>query len=281
MYFPDALTSYTPEEIRAFIVQRLRAALPGLELEQRHGEPYRLTMSHPEAGDLVLNLGNLVHELRSAPPQTAERLVDTYISLAKSAMTPPEIALKSVYPGLRHGAFLDATGQDMSDRIIGEGPGDLVSVILADQGDGLATLNEKAVRAAGFAPEDVLMAAERNFVDLLPRAFRAAVPEEGVLSLGLQNRPWLGTSVLFVPSLISCVMEERGWKRALLASPTRETVDLVNMDRSGATPLMENWMAQNLAGPRTQSEVVFTFSAGETEYRQSHRMFDGRLLRVN
>lgn len=281
MYPADTLASCSPEEIRAFIVQRLKAALPGLPLVPRDGEPYRLTLSHPEAGDLVLNLGNLVHEVREAPPQAARRMVESFVSLAQRAVSPPEIHLKSVYPGLRHRAFLDGAGQSISDRMIGEGPGDLVSVVLSDQGEGLATLNEKAVIAAGHAPEDVLLAAERNFVDLLPDAFCVVTPAEGVVSLGLRTHPWLGTSLLFVPYLISRVMEERGWERALLAAPTRETVDIVDAAAPNAAKTMEQWMRQHLAGSRTQSEVVHGFRRDETEYRKSHLMVGSDLMRLN
>ncbi len=281
MYRNAALTLLSPEEIRAVVVERLRAELPGLALEQRRGEPYRLTLSHPESGDLVLNLGNLVHELRGVPVSTAERLLDTYVSLAKRAMAPPKITLEKVYPGLRHRAFLDATGQDLSDRMLGEGPGDLVSVVLADQDDGLATLNERAVRGAGWAPEEVMVAAEQNFVELLSGSFRAASPRDGMLTLGLVEYPWLGTSILFVPGLISSVMQERGWQRAFLAAPTRETVDLVDLDQPEALEVMESWAAQHLAGPRTQSESIFTFEVGDEDYRKSHRMCEGRLLRLN
>lgn len=281
MYPSHVLNSLSPEEIRAFIVQRLRAALPGHDLHPQQDQPYRLTLTHPEAGDVVLNLVNLVQEVRGAPPRAAEKMVDSFVTLAQRAVEPPEISLSGVFPGLRHRAFLDATGQNMSDGLICEGPGDLVSVVLSDQGEGVATLNEKCVRSAGFAPEEVLVAAERNFVELLPGAFRAASVSEGVLSLGLQGYPWLGTSLLFVPLLISRVMEDRGWDRVLIAAPTRETVDLVNADAPDAARVLEAWMARNLAGPRTQSEMVLGFRLGATEYQRSYRMVENSLVRLN
>lgn len=281
MYPSHALTSLSPDEIKAFVVEQLKKALPGLELLPRQGEPYRLTLSHPEAGDLVLNLGNLVHELRAASPGEARRMVDSFVTLAQRAVAPPAISLKSVYPGLRHRAFLDAAGQNTSDRMIGEGPGDLVSVVFSDQGEGVATLNENAVRSAGYAPEEVLMAAERNFVDLLPNAFCVVTPADGVLSLGLRTHPWLGTSLLFVPYLISRVMQERGWEQALLAAPTRETVDIVDASAPAAAKTMERWMQENLAGPRTQSEVVHSLLRDDTDYRKTHLMVGSELVRLN
>lgn len=281
MYLPHALNSLTPEEIRAFIVERLKAALPGLDLQSQQDQPYRLTLTHPEAGDVVFNLGNLVQEVREAPPRAAERMVDTFVTLAQRAVEPPQIDLDNVFPGLRHRAFLDATGQELCDAMIGDGPGDLVSVVLCDQGDGVATLNEKCVQLAGYEPEDVLLAAERNFVELLPHAFRAGASDDRVLSLGLHDFPWLGTSLLFVPLLLSRIMEERGWERALVAAPTRESVDLVDADARDASSVMERWMQKNLAGPRTQSEMVLSFRQGAAEFGKSYRMMDGALMRLN
>lgn len=281
MYAANALSSLSPEEIRVVIVRRLEAALPGVDLVQRKGEPFRLTLAHPEAGELVLNLGNLVHEVLGATPNDAEDMVHSFVTLAQRAVAPPKVVLDAVYPGLRHRAYLEATGNRGTDSMIGEGPGDLLTVILADQGDGLATLSEAAVLAAGFSPEDVFAAAERNFVELLPEGVLVSSSDEGVVSLGLQDCPWLGSSLFFVPFLITRIMQERGWERALLAAPTRETVDLVDADEPGAIQVMERWMIERLAGPRTQSDVVFDFRQGDTEYRRSHLMAGNKLVRPN
>ena len=169
----------------------------------------------------------------------------------------------------------------MSDPMVGEGPGDLVSVVWSDQGDGIATLNGNAVEAAGFTTEEVLVAAEQNFVEVLNEAFCAGMSEDGVVSVGLHRHPWLGTSLMFVPSLLTKVMAEHGWTRALLAAPTRETIDLVDADAPDAHSVMERWMTKALAGPRTQSEVVFSFSQSDTEYRKTHLMIDHQLVRLN
>lgn len=281
MFTPYALSSLSQDEIRAFIVQRLKAALPGLPLYSQQDQPYRLTLTHPEAGNVVLNLGNLVQEVQGAAPRAAEEMVETFVSLAQRAVEPPEIDLKAVFPGLRHRAFLDATKQKVTDRMIGDGPGDLISVVLSDQGKGVATLNEACVRSAGFSPEQVLVAAERNFVEVLPDAYQATTHSNGMVSLWLNGFPWLGTSVLFVPLLLSRVMEERGWNRALIAAPTKESVDLVNADAPNAERVLTHWMAEKLSGPRTQSEMVLSLRQGADAYGKSYRMMDGALVRLN
>lgn len=281
MYRSNVPRSHSVEEIRSFLVERLKAALPGTSLEAPHDQPFRLMVSHPEAGRLVLNLGNIVQELCGATPIVAEEMVDNFVRLAKRAVTPPEITLDNVYLGLRHRAHLDALEPRKADALIGSGPGDLVTVVLADQHDCIATICERSARAAGLAPEDILLAAEHNLIDILPNAFCAATSEDDVLSLGLNDYPWLGTSLLFVPSLISRVIEEKGWDHALLAAPTRETVDLVNAERSDAAQIMEHWMLTSLAGPRTQSEVVYSFRCDDAHYRKAYRIAEGELFRLN
>lgn len=281
MYSDSTRISLSPEEIRAFIIQRLKAALPGLPLETRRGEPYRLTLVHPEAGEMVFNLGNLVHEVRGATPHAAEQMVDTFVTLAQRAVSGPEIALDKVYPGLRHRTFMEEAGQSMNDPLVGDGPGDLVSVVLADQGAGIAILTENMVHGAGLETEDVLLAAEKNLVDLLPQTFGDLSENGAVLSLSFKDNAWLGTSLMFVPTMISNAMEQMGWDKVLLAAPTRESVDIVDAARRDAARMMERRMMECLSGPRTQSEVVFTYDRDSTQYRKSHRMVGPDLIGLN
>ncbi|MEM6386133.1 MAG: hypothetical protein AAF718_07850 [Pseudomonadota bacterium] len=281
MYSERTLASLSPEQICAFIVERLKAALPGMPLEPGADEPYRLTLSHPETGELVLNLGNLVQEVRGAAPHAAERLVDSFVTLAQRAVAPPSVDLKKVYPGLRHCAFRGASHSLAPDALMGDGPGDLISVVLSDEGGGVATLSEAIVRSAGQDVEKVLLAAEQNFVDLLPNAYGEIGENGSVLSMGVHGYDWLGTSLMFVPSLISNVMEQQGWDRVLLAAPNRETIDLINASERGAVEKMERWMKDRLAGPRTQSDMVFTYQRNATEYRKSHLMIGNALVTLN
>lgn len=281
MYSEHALTSLSAEEISSFIVQKLKAALPGLPLEQHVKEPFRFTLSHPDSGPLVLNIGDLVQEVRGASPSTAERLVDSFVILAQRAVAPPELMLDKVYPGLRHRTFLGTSRQPLRDAFVGEGPGDLLSVVLSDQSDGVAMVNEAMVERAGHDHESVFLAAERNFVELLPNAYGEFIEDSGVLAMGFRNYPWLGTSLMFVPSLISNVMIQQGWTQVLLATPTRKTLDLVDAAAPNAPQVMERWMRESPPGARTQSEVVFTYDRNATEYRKTHLMVGAELLRLN
>lgn len=277
MFTPNRIEDLSPEAIRARIVDALQRELPGHALEVRQDEPFRLRLCHPEAGELVLNIGNLVQEVRHAAPGTATRIIGAFVTLAKQALHPPTIRLDRVYPALRHHAFLREGGITKADPLIGEGPGDLVSVVLADVGEGLATITAEAARKAGHEADAVLEAAERNFVDLLPDNVFANEQAGGVISVGIDDFPWLGTSLLFVPSILAGVMAHYALERALVGAPSRETVDLIDATRADAVGRMEQWMVSRLAGPRPQSEFVLSFAPGDAYFRTSHRMSNNRL----
>jgi hypothetical protein len=220
-------------------------------------------------------------EVRSSSPETSDALIAAFVTMAKRALEPPVVNLSDVYPALRHHEFLDGVETAADDPLIGEGPGDLISVVLADVGDGLATLTQEAADRSRLQPAQILTAAEENFVKLLPHEVVSCEPAAGVVSIGLENHPWLGTSLLFVPSLLSQVMSDRGWGRALVAAPTRESVDLVRADRANAVDVMQGWMQMRLSGPRSLSEVVLTMEQGDENLTKSHVMADQRLMGLN
>lgn len=280
--FSSVRTDYlSPEAIRTLVVERLQRELPGHALEVRQDEPYRLRLCHPEAGELVLNIGNLVHEVRQSTPGIAEEIINAFVSMAKQALNPPQIELSAVYPALRHHAFLREAEISERDPLIGDAPGDLVSVVLADVGDGLATVTGKAAERAGLTPDAILAAAERNFVRLLTGEVFTAEYEGGILSVGLEGYPWLGTSLMFAPSILQGVMAHHGIERALIAAPTRETVDLIDASGPNALARMERWMLSRLAGPRPQSEFVLRLALGDELLTTTHRMSNHRLLGLN
>lgn len=271
----------TVEEIRARIVQRLRDELPGLAFETQISEPHQLKLSHPESGDLTLNLGKLLREMREAKPRTAEQLVDRFVALAKQAVCTPDFSLASVYPALRGRAFMQQANVHKSDGLMGDGPGDMVSVVLVDVGDCTAILTEEAAANSGYAAKDVLVAAEKNFVDIFPGSIRATTVDDGFVSLSLQDYAWLGTSILFVPLLLTRVMADKGWERALVAAPTRESVELIDVSNGVSVSKLESWMVECLAGPRPQSELILGFQRGAAEYTNAYRMLGEKLAYLN
>lgn len=271
----------TPEKIRTMVVERLRQELPGHALRVERDNPFRLQLFHPEAGDLVLNLGNLVHEIHGSSPAAAEQMITAYVSMAKKALIPPEIDLTKVYPSLRHHEFLNGINTQDNDPMIGEGPGDLVSVVLADQGDVVATVTKDIAEAGGYSPQDVLHAAEQNFVDLLPGQVFAAERGNGILSVGLDDFPWLGTSLLFVPTIIAQITSHFGWNRVHVSAPTRDTIDLVDAEAPKALEHLGRWVVEHLAEPRSQSEFVLSMSLGDEFLTTTHRVSGGRLLGLN
>jgi len=280
MFTSTQSAAVSPEKIRSMVVERLKRALPDHALRIQQDNPFRLQLVHPEAGDLVLNLGNLVHEIHCAPG-SAEQMITAYVSMAKQALRPPELDLKQVYPSLRHFEFLNGIETAENDPLIGEGPGDLVSVILADQGDVVATLTKDTVDAAGHSPEQVLTAAEENFVGLLRTQVYVADGPQDILSIGLENFPWLGSGLLFVPSIFKRLMAERGWHRVHVAAPTRETVDLIDASTTNGLDHLQRWMQERLAEPRSQSEFLFSMSINDDMLTTTHRLTGGRLLGLN
>lgn len=279
--FSSMLTdAESPEKIRSLVVARLKVALPGHALLVQDDNPFRLRLAHPDAGDLVLNLGNLVHEIHCAPA-SAEEMITAYVSMAKQALQPPKLDLAKVFPSLRHYEFLNGIPTVDTDPLIGEGPGDLVTVILADQGDVVATLTQDMIEAEGLPANDVLQAAEANFVGLLRNHVFVAEVKSGLISVGLEGYPWLGTGLLFVPSIMSRIMAENGWTRVHVAAPSRETIEIVNADAPDALHHLQDWMLGRLAEPRSQSEFVSSMSLGAEMLTTTHRMANGRLLGLN
>ncbi|MEO0945233.1 MAG: hypothetical protein AAFY06_10385, partial [Pseudomonadota bacterium] len=242
--------------------------------------PFRLRLAHPDEGDLVLNLGNLVHEIHCAPA-SAEEMISAYVSMAKQALQPPKLDLEKIYPSLRHYEFLQGIPNTQEDPLIGEGPGDLVSVVLADQGDVVATLTKDMIEAEGISANAVLKAAEANFVALLRNEVFVAEARKGILSVGLEGYPWLGSGLLFVPSIMSRLMAENGWARVHVAAPSRETIEVVNADAPQALDHLRDWMCERLAEPRSQSEFVSSMSRGAEMLTTTHRLAGGRLLGLN
>lgn len=270
----------SPEKIRSLVVERLKLALPEHALSVQPDNPFRLRLAHPDEGDLVLNLGNLVHEIHCAPA-SAEEMISAYVSMAKQALQPPKLDLEKIYPSLRHYEFLQGIPNTQEDPLIGEGPGDLVSVVLADQGDVVATLTKDMIEAEGIPANDVLKAAEANFVALLRNDVFVAEARKGILSVGLEGYPWLGSGLLFVPSIMSRLMAENGWARVHVAAPSRETIEVVNADAPRALDHLRDWMCERLAEPRSQSEFVSSMSRGAEMLTTTHRLAGGRLLGLN
>lgn len=268
-------------EICASITDELKAAMPECAIHSKNGDPFHLEARAPDRSSLQLFLGNLVTEVQSVGSRIArEELISAYVAMARQALYPPELSLDAVYPALRHRSFYDQLGGvPKDDPLLKDGPGDLVAVVLADIGQGLQTLNTAACEKAGLSPEDVVKAAEANFLEILPE-LGTCQPVPGILAAGFSDYPWLGSSLLFTPNILELIMEDKDWDRALVTSTTRETVDLANADLPSSLSRMERWMNQRLDGdPRTQSEFLWTISRRDGAMRKTHRLDEeGRLV---
>ena len=89
----------------------------------------------------------------------------------------------------------------------------------------------------------------------------------------------MGNTLLSVPKAIEMVIEDQGWRRALVTVTTRSTVDMVDADSPGALLKMQRWMLRQLdQDPRPQSEMVLTMAVGMEMPIKTHRFDDGGQL---
>lgn len=276
--------SMTVAGIRAEVVERLHEVLPNHAVAIRDNDPLSLSLSgaSDSTAGLVLNLHALVHDvLRSGSDDLADRLIDAFVTLAGQTLVTPRITLSTVYPLLRHRELLEAVGSGPgTSALVEDGPGDLVTVIAAEVSGGLVLVTEDMAGAAGLAVAEIREAALKNLLSLFSQLCLCE-EVDGVLPVMLDGYSWLGSSLILIPGLLRAAMEEEGWSRALVATPVREVVGLVDADRPGAVAALERWMARELDQPRAQSEIVYALSANDAPLRKSHRFDGGRLVALS
>lgn len=271
----------SPEYLCRLVASRLRAALPECKLAPVEGDPFFLEVVKSDDRALRLHLGALVSDMQSAmSPEARQALVDSYVSVARESLYPPVWTLGDVYLALRNKSYFEQFGAAwFDDPLVTPGPGDLVGVVVADMGQGLKTVTSTLAIEAGFTPRDVQAAAEANVLALMGE-IGTAERAPGVVVMGFDGYPWLGSTLLSVPKALELVIEDRGWVRALVSATTRGTVDMVDADAPGAVLTMQHWMYRQLAqDSRPQSEVVFTMTRGHDLPIKTHRFDDaGQLI---
>ncbi|MDJ0640688.1 MAG: hypothetical protein QNJ20_17840 [Paracoccaceae bacterium] len=268
------------EEIRNDVLERLSIALPDCKLRPSKDDPLSYSVTGGAEGTLTLNLGNLISSVMTTWSEDArEELITAYVGMACEAVMPPAITLDRVYLGLRHYRTFDAIGGvPKDDPLFERGPGDLVSVVLSDMGSGLRVLNKTACAAAKLSIERVRAAAETNLLALLPDV-GVIDHDSGAVSLSLDPAPWLGSSLLMTPGIFACVMRDRGWTRALIASPLRETVELRDADAPGAVSAMGDLMVRAMTNDtRFQSQCLWTMHLDAKGPKMTHRMDESGVL---
>ncbi len=273
---------------REQVLDALKRAMPDCDLTIDETDPLHISArrrGEDDQGGLDLYLHNLIQDLEMAEDrrERAHRIA-TYVGMARQALFPPELTLDKVYLGLRHRDFvaqvLDAEGKD---ALVEDGPGDMRIVILHDVGEGVSVVLNRQAEAAGIAPGEIRAAAERNFLALLPDHFFTCEPEPGILSLCLEDHDWLASSLMVTPQLLEIAMSRAGWRRALIAVPTRGSVDMIDASDPSAIARMAAWMqACHVTDPRRQSELVWAMSPGDETPVKTHRMgADGRLIALS
>ena len=275
-----SVPEHTPEYLCRIVASKLRAALPGCRLAEVEGDPFYLEVVKADDSALRLHLGALVSDVQSAmTPEERQSLIDSYVSVARESLFPPTWGLDDLYLALRNHSYFEQFGDAwFEDTLVTPGPGDLVGVVVADLGQGLKTVTSALAIEAGFTPRDVQAAAEDNVLALMSE-IGTAETTPGVVMMGITGYPWLGSTLLSVPKAMEMVIEDRGWKRALISATTRGSVDMVDADAPGAVEKMQHWMYRRLAeDPRPQSEVVHTLSIGMDMPMKTHRFDDAGQL---
>ena len=161
-----------PGEICVEVTEALRAALPECRLVVAADNPLKLEASHPDkdVGTLEFYLGNIVQDVQAGWTKAHRaKLIEAYVAMARAAFYPPPITLDNVYLMVRNRAYFAQMEKGWADdALVQDGPSDLVTLVYADLGEGLQNVTTAAAEKQGFAPGDVLAAAEANMLKILP-----------------------------------------------------------------------------------------------------------------
>lgn len=274
------------DDYREQVLDALKKAMPECEIAIDEADPLHVSARrHGEENGLDLYLHNLIQDLEAAEDRKERAFrIANYAGMARQALFPPELTLDKVYLGLRHRDFVaQVLGEAGEDALVEDGPGDMQIVILHDIGEGVGVVLNRQAETAGIAPGEIRAAAERNFLALLEDYFFTCAPEPGILSLCLEDHDWVANTLMLTPQLMTAAMTQAGWARALIAAPTRGSVDMVDASDPNAIARMAEWMqACHATDPRRQSEFVWSMSPGDETWVKTHRMGeDGRLIALS
>ncbi|WP_425099481.1 hypothetical protein [Tropicibacter sp. S64] len=265
----------TVEALRRRVIAGLHAALGDAEITLAQDDPNTLCVETAASGANMVHLGNLATELVGQLPRpAAEARVEAFIAMVRSlARGGPALAADRLYPALRHRDFPARSGCDPLTR---PGPGDCLAVLMSDEGAHTAMVTEAGLDAAGLDSAGAWDAAEENFARILTRLVLFAGPG-GLLSLELEDYDWLGSSLLLAPAVIAHVMAAQDTGPVYLAAPSRHSVEMIPVAAPGALTTLAAWMAERLAEPHPQSDLVFRYAADARAPRPAFAFENGRL----
>ncbi|MFW2544582.1 hypothetical protein ACN2XU_18255 [Primorskyibacter sp. 2E107] len=265
----------TVEALRTRVITGLQEALREAEITAAQDDPNQLLIQSESTGAKVVHLGNLATELvGQLPPAEAEARVRSFIDMVQSltrggrALTPDRL-----YPALRHRDFPLQSGAEPLTR---PAPGDCLAVLMSDEGTHTAMVTQACLAKSNLMPEAAWEAAEENFARALTDLALYA-EDGGLLSLEIEHFEWLGSSLLLAPAVISHMLAAQDIGAVYLAAPSRQSVDMIPVEAPGALGQMRDWMAERLAEPHPQSDMLYRLAPGDVAPRPTHVFEQGSL----
>lgn len=224
---------------------------------------FRKKGAAPSQPPLTVHAKAMVEQRERAFLPQAERLaqIDRFLAAILPRCDVP-LDLDQLYPVVRQRDRILEKDSPLAKPLAG----DLLAVVMQDQGDSLATLTRDEV---GATPVELLwQAALRNLARVVEDI--AVMPEApGYLSLRWMANPVLTSSVLMVPGLMVHWMQAQGWTEAVVSCAARGWVRMADASNPEAVALLKGDMAQDLLGVQPQSDWLYAISLDDPLLRVS------------
>ncbi len=256
----SAQTRLTPDQMTLVITQALREGLPGHDVSRSADAPDHVRVTERATGreTVQLDIGLLLAEIYGAAlneAQIAERIAD-FVHMAHASVTEAPLDPAAVFPALRHSEFIETFGQDGATRA---GPGDCGVIVLQKTGARVSCVSRTQMELAGISEEQLWARAEDNLQSQL-REIELSEISPGLYCLALVELDWLGNTLMLVPQLLAQALAEAGMQDGLFAAPSRGAVVFADRSDPQALDKLAGVMAEQLAGPHPQSEMVFALA---------------------
>jgi hypothetical protein len=204
---------------------------------------------------LTLNARAMACSAERVQMPCAQRLaqIDRFLaSILPQAQAP--LDLSQLYPVVRHQSRI----VDLESPLVRPLAGDLITVVMQDLGDSLATITD--CEMGGKSAEELWQAAGLNLRRALGQ-FDAVPEAPGYLTIRWPGNPVLSGSILLASGILVALLRQQGWKTAMIGAVARGTIRLADAADAEAMALMQADLAQDMAGAQPQSELLFHLSA--------------------
>lgn len=247
-----------------------RSDLSDIEVADRERMILRFRKAGPaDFPTMTLQAGNMFSSPDKANLPCAARLalIDRFIA-SVLPKAPAALDLKKLYPSVRQQDRI----LDLQSPLVRPLAGDLVTVVMQDQGDSLATITGAEMGAHTVG--DLWQAAGDNLRQAV-RAFDLNPEAPGYLTIRWPENPVLSASILLCSTVVARIVQAHGWQTAIIGAASRRCIRLANGHDSEARNLMQADLVQDLNGPQAQSAMLFMFSS-DAPWLEPWRIWDGQ-----